>query len=82
GQASAFDSSGARLFQCGPGDAIETRGAFGAHAAETATIADQSCRTMMLTPAIRLWLEETEEQLIMKLYRYLFAIESRGHGHS
>ena len=29
GQASAFDSTGARLFQCGPGDAVEPRGAFG-----------------------------------------------------
>ena len=82
GQASAFDSSGARLFQCGPGDAVEPRGAFGAHAAETTMIADQSCRTMMLTPAVRLWLEENEEQLIVKLYRYLLTIESRGHGHS
>ena len=82
GQASAFDSTGARLFQCGPGDAIEPRGAFGAHAAEAAMIADQPCRTMMLTPATRLWLEEHEEQLIVKLYRYLLTIESRGHGHS
>ncbi len=82
GQASAFDSTGARLFQCGPGDAIEPRGAFGAHAAETAMIADQPCRTMMLTPATRLWLEEHEEQLIVKLYRYLLTIESRGYGHS
>ena len=72
----------ARLFQCGPGDAVEPRGAFGAHAAETAMIADQPCRTMMLTPAARLWLEENEEQLIVKLYRYLLTIDSRGHGHA
>ena len=45
-------------------------------------IADQPCRTMMLTPAARLWLEENEEQLIVKLYRYLLTIESRGHGHA
>ena len=82
GQASAFDSTGARLFQCGPGDAVEPRGAFGAHAAETAMIADQPCRTMLLTPAARLWLEENEEQLIVKLYRYLLTIDSRGHGHA
>ena len=82
GQASAFDSTGARLFQCGPGDAVEARCAFGAHAAETAMIADQPCRTMMLTPAARLWLEENEEQLIVKLYRYLLTIDSRGHGHA
>ncbi len=80
GQASAFDSAGARLFQCGPGDAVEPRGAFGAHAAKTAMIADQPCRTMMLTPAARLWLEENEEQLIVRLYRYLLTIDSRGNG--
>lgn len=82
GQASAFDSTGARLFQCGPGDAVEPRGAFGARVAETAMIADQPCRTMMLTPAARLLLEENEKQLIVKLYRYLLTVESRGHGRS
>ncbi len=80
GEASAFDSTGTRLFQCGPGDAVEPRGAFGAHGAETAMIADQPCRTMMLTPAARLWLEENEEQLIVKLYRYLLTADSRGNG--
>ena len=61
GRASAYDVTGARLFQCGTGDAVEPRSAFGAYTAETAMIADQPCRTMMLTPAARLWLEENEE---------------------
>ncbi|MCY4002469.1 MAG: SulP family inorganic anion transporter [Rhodospirillales bacterium] len=71
GQASAYDAKGTWLFQYGPGGAIEPRSAFGAYAAETAMIADQPCRTMTLPPAARLWLEENEEQLILKLYRYL-----------
>ncbi len=82
GQASAYDSTGERLFQCGPGDAVEPRAAFGEYTAETATIADRPCRTMMLTPAARLWLEENEKQLVLKLYRYLLTLESRGDGYS
>ena len=80
GQASAYDITGSRLFQCGPGDAVEPRSAFGAYAAETAMIADQPCRTMTLTPAARQWLEENEERLILKLYRYLLTIESSREG--
>ena len=74
GRASAYDANGTRLFQYGPGDAIEPRSAFGAYAAETAMIADQPCRTMMLPRAARLWLEKHEEPLILKLYRYLVTI--------
>ena len=74
GQASAYDAKGTRLFQYGPGNAIEPRSAFGPYAAEIAMIADQPCRTMMLPPPARLWLEENEEQLILKLYRYLFTV--------
>ncbi len=35
--------------------------------------ADEPCETMVLTPAARRWLEEHEEQLALKLYRYLLA---------
>ena len=78
GQASAYDVNGMRIFQCGPGDAVEPRAAFVAYAAVTAMIADQPCKTMTLTPAARLWLDENEERLILKLYRYLLTIECRG----
>ena len=74
GRASAYDANGTRLLQYGPGDAIEPRSAFGAYAAETAMIADQPCRTMLLPRAARLWLEKHEEGLILKLYRYLVTI--------
>lgn len=35
--------------------------------------ADESCETMLLTPGTRNWLEEHEERLALKLYRYLLA---------
>ena len=73
GRASVYDSTGARMFQCGPGDALEPRGAFGAHAATAATVADEPCRTMLLTAATRRWLEEHEPQLLLKLYGYILA---------
>lgn len=71
GRASAYDSGGTRLHQHGPGDVIEPQGAFGAHTATLATVADEPCRAMMLTPAATAWLEEHEGQLILQLYRYL-----------
>ena len=78
GRASVYDSTGARLFQRGPGDAVEPRGAFGAHAATATTVADEPCRTMMLTPAARRWLEEHEAQLLLQLYGYILAVEDSG----
>ena len=77
GRASVYDSTGARLYQCGPGDALEPRGAFGAHAATATTVADEPCRTMLLTPAARRWLEEHEPRLLLKLYGYILAAEDR-----
>ena len=73
GRASEYDAGGARLRQCGPGDAIEPRGAFGAHVAATAMIADEPCRTLVLTPAVRRRLEENQRQLMLELYGYLLA---------
>ena len=80
GRASVYDADGARLRQCGPGDAAEPRGAFGAHAATTATIADEPCRTLMLTPAVRRRLEENQRQLMLELYGYLLTAEPRAQG--
>ena len=71
GRASACDSAGARLFQCGPGDAIWPAGASDEKAA--AVIADEPCRTMVLTAAALGRLEREEEGLALKLYRYLLA---------
>ncbi len=71
GRASGYDSAGTRLFQCGPGDAIWPMGASDQKAASV--VADDSCQTMVLTPADLGWLEQHEERLTFKLYRYLFA---------
>ena len=67
GRASGYDSAGTRLFQFGPGDAIWPEGA----PDQTSVVADESCQTMVLTSFTRGWLEENEEGLVLKLYRYL-----------
>ena len=69
GRASGYDSAGTRLYQCGPGDAIWPASALDEQAASV--VADRPCRTMVLTPAARGWLEQNEERLAFKLYRYL-----------
>ena len=71
GRASAYDASGTRLYQCGPGDAIWPTG--GSDHKETAMVADEPCRTMELTPGARHKLETHEERLAFRLYRYLLA---------
>ncbi len=69
GRASAFDSAGTRLYQYSPGDAIWPADPLDEKA--NSVIADQPCRTMVLTPAVRRRLDEHEERLALKLYRYL-----------
>ena len=71
GRVSGYDSAGTRLFQCGPGEAIWPAGA--AEQKATSVIADGPCRTMVLTLAALAWLEQHEERLTLKLYRYLLA---------
>ena len=69
GRASAHNSAGMRLYQCGPGDAI---GPGGAQDVDTAyVVADEPCTTMVLTLAACEKLEEKQVQLALKLYRYL-----------
>ena len=70
GHASVHDSTGMRLRQCSPGDVIWSTDP----TAETKTtvVADESCRTMLLAPSERRWLEEHEQELIIGLYRYMF----------
>ena len=77
GRASVYDSTGKRLFQCGPGDAIDPQGAFGTHSVTTTTVADEPCRTMTLALAARKWLEENEARLTVKLYGYLLTGQAR-----
>ena len=71
GRASAYDGAGARLYQFSPGDAIWPADALDERA--TSVIADEPCRTMVLPPAARRWLEQHEERLALKLYSYLLA---------
>ena len=71
GRASARGAAGMRFRQYEPGDAI-----WPVHPSDEkapSVTADEPCETMVLTPAARRWLEEHEEQLALKLYRYLLA---------
>ena len=70
GRASGYDSTGKRLYQYAPGDAIWSKGS--SSDKTTSVLADEPCQTMVLTKVDRDWLEEHEERLALKLYRYLF----------
>ena len=82
GRASAQEAAGRRSRQFGPGDAIWPADPSDEKA--PAVIADQPCETMLLAPDARRWLEENEERLALKLYRYLlarrFEAEPKGDG--
>ena len=71
GHASAYDGAGERLYQFRPGDAIWLACTPGAQV--TSVVADEVCRTMVLTPDAQHRLEKTEEQLAFKFYRYLLS---------
>ena len=71
GRASVYDRTGTRLRQFIPGDAIWPIRKLDDIA--NLVVADDSCQTMVITPTDRQWLEETEERLALKLYRYLIA---------
>ncbi len=68
GRASGYDAASSRLYQRGPGDAIWP-GELDGHAASV--VADEPCRTMVLTPSARRRLEEQDDRLALTLYRYL-----------
>ncbi len=71
GRASVYDHTGTRLRQFIPGDAIWPVRKLDDHA--NLVLADDSCRTMVMAPTDMHWLEETEERLALKFYRYLIA---------
>lgn len=72
GRATLFDASGNRLAEYGPGDVI---GRVDAAPATTPNDvrASEPCRASLLTPAAAAWLEENEESLMLRFYRYVVA---------
>lgn len=71
GRATAHEAAGRRFRQYGPGDAIWP---VAPSDEQVPTVsADGPCETMVLAPDARRWLEEHEERLTLKLYRYLLA---------
>ena len=71
GRASAHGAAGRRVGEYGPGDAIWPLDPSDPKAPTVR--AEGSSSTVVLTPAARRWLEEHEERLALKLYRYLLA---------
>ncbi|MCY4450650.1 MAG: SulP family inorganic anion transporter [Immundisolibacterales bacterium] len=71
GQAVVHDADGARLFQCGPGDVVESWAAFSEHVAAATVIAREPCRTMLLTSAARELLESDDNALTLRLLAFL-----------
>ena len=70
GKASARDAANRRLRQYGPGDAIWP---LDPSDAALSVSADPTCTAMVLSHTARRRLEEREERLALKLYRYLMA---------
>ena len=71
GRASACDAAGGRLYQCAPGDVVWPPGARQENVATV--VAEEPCRTVVLAPATRHWLEANRTELALKLYRHLLA---------
>ena len=71
GRGSVYDASGTRLGQYGPGDVVESRGAFEPRSATHSVVADEACTTLVLAPAAMRLLEEDDTHLAVELYRYI-----------
>ena len=71
GQASAFDSSGARVRQYGPGDAVDPAALYGRRTSDMTIVADRSCWVAALTPVALRLLEESDLDLAYRLHKYL-----------
>ncbi len=70
GRASGYDADGARMSQYRPGGVVWPSGSL--HEKDASVVADETCRTMHLTPDARIRLEQRDPQLALMLYRYLF----------
>ena len=63
--------AGARMQECGPGDALAPQAVFGPHLAEISATAQKPCRTVLMTPSARRSLERDDAALTVELDRYL-----------
>ena len=72
--------AGARMQECGPGDALAPQAALGPHLAEISVTAQEPCRTVLMTSAARRSLERDDAALTVELDRYLIEtiLEYRG----
>ncbi len=70
GRSSAYDESGIRVSQFSPGDSLWTDA--GDSRKLNIVLADEACQTKILSPENRTWLEQSDTDLALNLYRYLF----------
>ena len=71
GHASAYNSTGLRIYRHGPGSTIWPDGI--CKGTTTTVVADEMCRTMVLEPSARHLLECSQERLALKFYRFLLS---------
>ena len=71
GRASVYNSSGSRIHQHASGSVIWPDGAH--KGIKVTVVADETCQVMVLEPVARYRLECNEEQIALKLYRYLLS---------
>lgn len=77
GRASVKDSEGRVLYQCEPGAVIEQGSVLDLREASLTTVAEGSCRTVLVTPEQLALLDAENQSLAMSLYRHLVAWNSR-----
>lgn len=70
GQVSAYDATGVRLYQLGPGEVLTPTRAQSEFV--SSVVADGSCSTLVLTPSALNHLEHSHPELALELYKYLF----------
>lgn len=76
GKATVFDSHGERRSQLRSGDAIDGECAIEASAATVTTLADGKCQTLLISPEILNQLERDNNELAIRLYRYILSTPS------
>ena len=79
GRAAARESdSNARLAEFGPGDVLTPKAAFGNHVAYVDIVAEQPCKTLLLTQTARRLLERDDPVLALELDRYVMNSPENG----
>ena len=68
------EDDGSRIEEFGPGDALAPKAAFGGHVVQISVVAEELCRTVLMTSIARQSLERDDPALTVELDRYLIEI--------